>query len=735
MRLLVNHSVEDRPYLGNLIPLLKEHGLTGVASAKKFDMTQLNDAAIKAKCDAVLLSNQDTLQLLLGTDAKLSNYRGSRIAFKVPIITINPLEHIHTVPYGRFVLNKDLEKFKTIKRQPPQFSYTLLETAADFANAYNILTTQCIIISYDIETNEKKQITCISYTGLTTTGGLVTFVVPFVDFGVDHFVKDHDYAEALSFMRAINTSSIPKMAFNGAYDAQYTIQYGAAPSNFVIDPMILGWSAYSEFPRSLEFNASLYCDGYFYWKDEADASKKKKDIRSYWAYCGKDSWYTLRVFLGQLHALPEYAYTNYRKVFRLVYPSLYAAYEGILIDEDLRKQRRADIENRKLQALNNLRKMAALAAFNPGSPDQVHDFIYATIGAKKPEKVKGKGTDEKTLNRISMQHPLIARICGDILEYRGVSKLLSTYFDFEQLNGRLMYGLDPSGTETARFASKASSWWCGTQIQNIPRGNDVKDWLIADPGYVLIEADKNKSEARCVAYIAQSEPMIIAIEDAVRDFYKVCASLFFNLPYEKVTKELRNEVTKHIIHGTHYVMGPEPFIDRVTPKKMYEIMAMLGTKVLNMKEFANYLLSLYHKTYPALRQTFYPAVKSEIQRTHKMVSPLGWVRYFFGDITNNHAVFRAAVAHGPQNLSVELINEGFYRVYEKLCLPSNGDFRLKAQIHDSIFCQVREGTEMHYVEEMRKLMDFPVIVHGRSMLIPTEFKIGKSWGTMHELKT
>lgn len=731
MRILINHSTEDRPYLAALIPLLKENFLSGVATNKKYTIGELQKAAAAQHCDAILLSNQGTLQELLGEDARLSAYRGTRINYTIPVIVVNPLEHLHTVNYGRWLLQQDLSKFKRIKEKVQPFSFQVLETAEMMDSA--LLDLQdCLAIGYDIETNEKLQITCVSYTGIRKDLSVGCYLLPFIDFGTDHFSSDEMYAYALQTFRDINHCEVPKCAFNGQYDATYCITYHAEPVNFVLDPMILGWAEYSELPRSIEFNASVCCYDYFFWKDEAEKSKELKDIRSYWAYCAKDSWYMMRILVEQMKKKPKYAITNYKKIFRLVYPALYTAFEGFLIDEKKRLENRAAAVAIKLKALDNLQLMSADPEFNPGSWQQVSRFVYNTIGAKRVPGAPTAGTDEKTLNMVAIQHPLLARIVDEIVTYRGQAKLISTYFDFQQKNGRLYYSIDPSGTDTGRSASKASAFWVGTQIQNIPRGSDVKDWLAADSAYVLVEADKNKSEARCVGYMSQALALIESIEDREKDFYKKCASLFFGMPYEEVTKELRNEVTKHIVHGSNYVMGPEPFIGRATPKRLFSAMAQLKTTIRNLKDFAKYLLSLYHKPFPEIREQWYPAIKNEVQRTHMLISPLGWTRYFFGDINKHHSIFRAAVAHGPQNLSVELINEAYYNVYTQLVLPSKGEIRLKAQIHDSILLQCKEHKLEEVTARMNEIMAIPATINNRTMLIPSDFKVGYSWGDMRD---
>ena len=95
-------------------------------------------------------------------------------------------------------------------------------------------------------------------------------------------------------------------------------------------------------------------------------------------------------------------------------------------------------------------------------------------------------------------------------------------------------------------------------------------------------------------------------------------------------------------------------------------------------------------------------------------------------------MLRGAVAHQPQNLSVEILNKGFIRAYKEIVLPSNGDFRLKAQIHDSIFGQWRISRRDEFAARLADCMYNPVSVHGRTLVIPIDIKYGQNWGEADE---
>lgn len=730
MRVLVNHNEEDSKYRQNLAFILKEAGLQGVTSVKTYDIASLQDTAKRANCEAILLLNTATLKNLLGAEATLDKYRGTRINYTIPAIVTNPIEHVHTVTHGKWLLKSDLKKFRRIKEPVQAFDFIVADSQEVWSEALAYFRN-CLIISFDIESDSAPQMTCISFTGLHPQLGVKTFVVPLVDFAVVHYRTADELGDALLFIRTVLALAVDKAAFNGIYDSQYCILYDAYPIQYLYDVMMLFWARYSELPRSLDFVSSVLCYDYFFWKDESDIAKDKKDIRSYWAYCGKDSWYTLRNLIEMLSDLEPYQIHNYNKTFRHTFTALYTAYHGMRIDPEEKAKGKLVAEHNRDLLLGNIQKMAASDTFNPGSWQQVHQLVYDVIGGKKPERTKGAGTDAKVLNRVSMQHPLLARVCGDIIKYREEAKAVNQYYTVEEKNGRLLFNIDPTGAETGRFACKASSFWVGTQIQNIPPY--AKRFLWADTGFELIEWDKNKSEARCVAYSSQCPGLITALEDNDRDFYKVVSELFFGIPWDQVTDQMRNDVTKHIIHGTHHVMGPNPFIDTATPQAVFAAMKLVGYPGRNIEEFVKYLLSLYHKRFPEVRTYWKEKVLDVIKVSNKSVSPIGWTRHFFGDIVKQHKVFRGAVAHQSQNLSVDLINESFYKVYQELMLPSKGEFRLIAQIHDSILGQAVKGKAVEYAKAVQKIMlrNQPEI-HGRKMLIPVDIKVGQSWGAYDE---
>lgn len=776
MRILINYDKREQAYLGVLQWHIRNRNMEAIATHATLSISELESKAAQIKADAVFCCNPFTLaNLVPGSAPSLDDYRGSVLRYSVPVVIGNSLAHTQTVDHGSWLLGVDLEKCKTAKNPFPPFVYKVLRNPeSDFAYALEI-AKKAVLIAYDIETitvggtpeSDLKKgifpieeqmpeagdtlISCCTWACLMPSGKIESLVLPLIDFGVDHWHSDADYAAAISLMRNINKLEAPKIMHNGMYDATHSICYHAEPRNWILDTMALLHAEFSSIPKTLDFVSSIYLTDYIQWKAESTEASKSKDIDRYWAYNAKDAFYTLRICMEQLQRLPAYARTNYARQFPMVYPSLYCNFEGFRVDIATRNKLRKEAQQVLDTALTQLRTLTANDTFNPGSWQQVAYVIYDVFGAKDPkigwkrdDKTKKKtkvtrGTDEKNLRAVGEQHPILLRLTEAIISYREKQKAIGTYFDFSLKNGRLLWELKPFGTDTNRMACSSSSFWCGTQVQNIPEY--AKGMLIADEGFMLMEADQSQSDARGTAYLAQDLKLIEALESKDKDFYKSLGTLFFGIPYENVSKAFRNAVLKKIVHGTNYMMGAATFIENAGVSNLLLGASVLGKDVsmspklspgqISLKDFATFLLDSYHVAFDKVRP-WYSTVRTEIRQTHLLKSPSGHTRYFFGDIDKKYQIFSSAVAHGPQHLTGAVLNRGFWKIW-KLQKHEPKLMRMKAQIHDSALLQYKTPNES-VVPCILEKMDNPLTVNGRLLKIPVDYKLGQSWGNMKEYK-
>ena len=726
----------DRNYLDRFRPLC------GVNSVKISLHPEEYLSSIAAKCkssdlDAIICTDSTTLVTLLnsqtdfrhpvdkrGNKRKLSldDYAGSCFAIPaaklghtkdVQVLILNPLQHLVTTPEGQFVFKRFVSKITTPEKWFPQTAFTWQVWKAADSEALFEKFSKAKLLAVDIETHvgdEHRRIHCVGYCALFADGSTHSVVVPFKDM-IAH-----------SFVRAMNATNIPKIFQNGMYDNLYFARWNVPCTNWLHDTQHLFHSWYSELPKRLDFITAFSVREIRFWKDDAAGGEWEL-----FEYNARDCWATLNAYCSLICEVPSWAISNYLMEFPLVFPCLHMEADGLSLDRAKFNSAKAEAE-RKLSVQQQ--KLAAWFGdkFNPASPDQCKRLL-TVLGMGLVESA-----DAKAMNAAAAVHPFNELIVSAVLAYRKQAKLLSTYFVWEKFwNDRLYYKTNPAGTDTGRLASTESSFWTGLQIQNIPGGKAVKDWIVADSGYMLAENDYSQSEARCVGYLSGCMSLINLVESD-KDFHKYNASAFFGVPYEQIDKPLR-DLAKRVNHGSAYNMGPTVLLETMGPKKVAEARILLKLPAnWTLVEVCKHLLRTYETTYPEVKKDWYDAIKRTIKLTKKLESPLGWTRHFFQDPTVSKPALNAYVAHAPQNLSVTIINKVFYDIWHASIYGDlRGKLRVKAQIHDSIlYCYNSQDVP----DRISAMMRHTVAVKDcfgvtRNMTIPNDCNCGEtSWGSL-----
>jgi DNA polymerase I-like protein with 3'-5' exonuclease and polymerase domains len=729
---------EDHKFLPYIKPMLAMHQVAVIQKCPELI------SEITGRFDAGIVVREDFLKklTLASPGSNLENYAGSLLKFGgKEFVVLDPLEQLIKTRAGEFLSKRYLSKILTPNkwfRQTP-FSWeiakddTISSLYSDFSGAD--------VIAVDIETttDDTHAITCVGYCGIWfTDNGIRThsIVIPFTDmFWVE-------------WVRKFNKLPQPKIFQNGQFDNIYFLRFGCPVENWLFDTQEFFHAWYCELPKRLDAISAFLLRDVYYWKKEG----KTGNLEDYYRYNAKDTWATANSWLSAIGEAPAWVTRNYLEKFPLVYPCLATAVEGLLVDQ-AGKERMIEEQTPKLeQSLDRLRKRIGRPAFKPNSPKQVLSLVHA-LGYAKETKVKDHSTGgykdstgEKILLKIAKKHPLPQLLITDILNYRESRKLLSTYIECELFGGRLLYSLSPSGTDTWRLASKGSSFFGkGTQIQNMPPY--VKGMLRADQGFHLFEIDNKNSEGYCVGYLSGDENLIQTLNSG-KDFHCLNASKFFGIPYDelfddslgKVLQDAIRSLSKRVNHGANYNMAETVLIETMGAENVLRAKQLLKLPAeWGLRQVASFLLEQYEKAYPGVKGAWYDYIKASVKLTHTLVSVLGTTRYCFGEPWANKPDLNAYVAHAPQHLSVGIINRGFRRVFWKIQVPNWPDFRLKAQIHDSILGQYRVG-RTDFVESANKLMVQTILVvdckgKEREMTIPTDIKGGAElWKDLRKWK-
>lgn len=752
-------------------------------------LSQLEIYCAKRNITSVVSTNTTILLALLASQnnykskASLSDYAGSLFVHKgIEIVFIQPLRQLFTVPYGKFVAARFISKVAAPDswQEPTQFNWTLA-TPANIEDIYAQFSS-AFAIAVDIETfKQNLAIRCVGYTAIfiDVAGRLSTrsVVIPL------------DSGFALAYVRKLNALPIPKITQKGKYDHSYFLRYNAPCSHWFWDTANLFHCWYAELPKDLAFLNAFFLRKVVYWKDLAETN----DLQEYYRYNAIDTWATANVWIQQLLTMPDWARKNYTLEFPLVFPCLLSEMTGLRRDNARHVAARQAIDKQIEAEVSSLRRCLGNPGFNANSPVQVKTLLQI-LGCKDITS-----TEEKDLKKAMLRHPLNNVLLTKVLNIRGWRKLASTYLRLDsdadkngeggakEFHGTVLYKLDPDGTDTGRLASREHHFWCGLQIQNIPRGepgepNYTKSTIVSTPGFYFGECDLEQAESRDTGYISGDETLIHAVECG-RDFHAHNASAFFGVPYDQIfsdeikktlNKKLR-DLSKRTNHGANYNMGILVLIDTMGIDKVWEARTLLKLPYQTLEEVAEHLLTVFHLTYSTLRGpikirnenvrlylklpkcenklfapgTYYAGIAQEISITKKLTSRAfhhtdynerhykpsdyiqegDWTRYCFGNPSESKLDLNSYVAHPSQSLNARTLNEAYMMVFYNVALPNPSTFRLHAQIHDSIFFSYADG-HMELAEKVKKYMELPVSVrdvHGttRKFTVPAALKLGR----------
>jgi DNA polymerase I-like protein with 3'-5' exonuclease and polymerase domains len=722
---------QDEPYLYNLTSALGIYKSGAGANMRKFDFISEITATYAPKGVTHIVTTQEHLIPALFNTASskeqtLNNYAGSWATCKdtgIHFLFVNPLKQCATIPYGKFLLDRFITKITHPHYwlDVTPFSWTQV-TDANFHQALKSVQS-AIACAVDIETRKDLSISSVAYTAIHITQGrprTETYVI-----GLPYGLELVDYEVMFDiWIKQLNQTDTPKILQNGKYDCAYFQYYGVPLKSYLWDTQNMHHCWLAELPKALGILGNFYVKESIYWKYEGDTGNAY-DLYNYNAL---DTHYTAWVFLQWIMEAPEWAKKNYLLEFPVIHPNFLMESTGLLVDMEAFKEVLEEHSDKKVSALMEVRANIGEPNFNPGSPPQTFKLM-SILGCGDLKKA-----DDKALNRAAYRHPFNHYIIELILKYRKAAKLVSTYLvETKIFNGRVLYSISPT-TVTGRNASSAHAFWTGLNIQNIPRGGNIKRFMIADPGFMLYELDSAAAESRDTAYITGDATLIANVTNPDKDFHKLNASMFFNVPYEEVDKPLR-QLSKPVNHGANYLMTEETLIDSMgLPKVFYAAMRLQLPKMWQAKKIANHLLKLFAVTYPVVANDYPTWIQQTAKSIGHFTNPYGYTRRTFLEPIKSREHLRQLVASLPQGTNGQALNRATVRIFYDVWKKHSDNFKMHAQIHDSNVITIREGHEyildlVKQKSEEANIVDVTDIKGvTRTMVVPVDVtKGGRSW--------
>ncbi len=392
---------------------------------------------------------------------------------------------------------------------------------------------------------------------------------------------------------------------------------------------------------------------------------------------------------------------------------------GVLIDPamlgKLATEYRAELESIEQRIYK-----AAGREFNVSSPKQLGEVLFDELGIipEKQKKTAGgqRSTRESELEKIREMHPIVS----DILEYRELKKLLSTYIENlpPLLDGehRLHAEFLQTGTTTGRMASQ------NPNLQNIPlhsrRGQMIRHAFIAPKGFTLVSLDYSQIELRLAA-ILSGDKKLCDIFKSGRDVHQEVAAMVFNVAPEKVDSEMRRRA-KVINFGILYGMG------------VNALRAQLGSTTAEAHRY----LEDYFATFKTLAE--YLESTKGFARKNGYTETLFGRRRQFPEMKSSLPYVRAqaermAINAPLQGTSADIIKLAMVRVDEMLAEEGAlDDAYLLLQVHDELVYEIRAERADALSAKIREIMEAALPrEEARGVPVIATMKHGADWGSMH----
>ena len=419
------------------------------------------------------------------------------------------------------------------------------------------------------------------------------------------------------------------------------------------------------------------------------------------------------------HFRPELKEANTEELFNNIeIPLLHVLadmeQEGINLDKDFLNSLAKDLDNDIKNLELKIYKEAG-EEFNIASPKQLGEILFDKLKlVDKPKKTKtGQySTAEDVLSYLAKDHEIIQ----SVLDYRGLSKLKSTYVDalpeqIEESTGRVHTDYMQTVAATGRLSSN------NPNLQNIPirteRGRQVrKAFIPRNEDYTLLAADYSQIELRIIAALSDESTMIEAFKNG-EDIHASTASKVFNVPLEDVTREQRSNaktVNFGIIYGVSaFGLSNQTDLSRAEAKELIET---------------------YYKTYPKLRN--YISEQIEFARENGYVQTVLGRRRYLKDINGSNAIVRGAAERNAVNAPIQgsaadIIKIAMINIHKKLEV---GKYQSKMllQVHDELVFDVYKPE----LEELKTMIKTEMEnAYKLSVPLDVELGIGNNWLEAH----
>ncbi|MFI3296145.1 MAG: DNA polymerase I [bacterium] len=524
------------------------------------------------------------------------------------------------------------------------------------------------------------------------------------------------------FKPLLEDASIEKCGHNIKYDFLVLRNYDVVVQGKLFDTMIAHYLLQPELRHGMDYLAEIFLNYTTIHIDELIGKKGKKQLSMREVpleiiseYAAEDADVTLQ--LKQL-LNKQLIDNNLLSLFEDVeMPLVRVLVEmervGVLID-DFALGQSAEVLSAKLSAIERKINQLSGTKINISSPKQVGELLFDILKlSDKPRKTK-KGqyvTDEETLESLRSKHEVI----GEILEYRGVKKLLSTYVEalpklINANTGRVHTSFNQSVTATGRLSSS------NPNLQNIPirddQGREIRRSFVASEGCKFLSADYSQVELRIMAHLSGDENMVAAFL-ADYDIHTATAANIYKVPLDEVTSDMRRKA-KTANFGIIYGIS------------VFGLSERLGVSRFEAKE----LIDGYFESFPGVKR--YMDYSIEQARERGYVETFLGRRRYLADINSANATVRGyaernAINAPIQGAAADIIKIAMVRVANRIAAEGLRA-EMVLQVHDELNFNVPVGEVEKLTDMVREEMQNAIKLN---VPLKVDIGVGDNWLEAH----
>ena len=490
---------------------------------------------------------------------------------------------------------------------------------------------------------------------------------------------------------------------NYLYDAQYTLRHWCFVGNFWRDTMISHHVAFCELPKAVDYQASLYCRYYRYWKDDSRDWDPKLGEDQLWYYCCEDTvrtWEVDEATAASVETLGLSEVNTFQQ--NLFHCTLRTMALGIRLDPTIKAQMAKELA---AEARKREEWLAAVFGHRVDvkSPAHLGKLFYEDLG--QPEildrKTRRRTTKEEALEKLAKREPLLAPVVKKISELRSIGVFNSTFLNARlDVDERLRCSFNPCGTYTFRYSSSKNAFWSGTNLQNIPKGVEAKEpedlelpnirkLFVPDPGYTFFDMDLDRADLQVVVWEAGDKELKEMLHKGV-DMHTENSKLL----------GCSRQMAKVWVHGTNYGGGPR-------------------TMAVNCGLTVHQAELMQRKWFQA-----HPGIKAWQERTARQAAGgfitniFGYKRYLFDRLD-----LPDALAWQPQSVVGRVINTAWQRIHAQA-----PEIWVQLQVHDSLAGSFPTKLKDQCVLKLKELAQVR-IPYPDPLIIPVGIKTSEvSWG-------